>query len=47
MNKDTSISAPHLEDALFTVETKRHIGAGIGSRLLDKDRRNEFILQYK
>lgn len=42
MNRDTSISTPHLEEALFSAETKRHINAEIGSRLLDIDRSNEF-----
>lgn len=47
MNKDSSIFTSHLAEALFTIETKRHSIAEIGSSLLDIDRLNEFILQCK
>lgn len=47
MSKDSSISTPHLEKALFTLERKRHITAEIVNRLLDMDRLNEFISQCK
>ena len=34
-------------EALFSVETKRHISAEIGCRLLNIDGSNELILQSK